>query len=219
MFTHNDLEPSGGSQEQKTFNYLLGVTRKKFRSNDDFAERFESALHSIVTAEEQSDTAKELFKYCSFLRKDVLPTAPLTVTNEWSPFALANSLLASCLAKGRQQKQDQSNAAYSVWTPELKIENQAVLSSKNGEVVAQFDLPRKASDLDFRSEDEYHFYWLLSLTIERARKLRRNVILLGYPGYKSYSDELRRMKPNYHFLEAGYLYPSGMPHPLRFRKG
>ena len=213
MYTFEEL----CSRKDYPFAYLLGVLRKMPRESDLTAEFFTEEFSWIQTREEQSDTAKETISEVNLFKKFVTPTAPLTMTPSWSPFPLAFDMLPRLIVRGKNDKQDAS--AFAIWEPELASTGESELQA-NGKVIATFTDYVTESDIDFGGNlNAFHFFWLLQMTVERARKMRGKVLVAGRPGW-SYNSALKHPTPprsRLRLLDAGYLYPERIPCAARFQ--
>ena len=203
------------AQEGYPFAYLLGVLRKMPKEGDLNAEFFTDEFSWLHTREDQSDTPKETISGVNLYKKFVTPTAPLTMTPSWSPFPFASQMLANVVTHGRNDKRDAS--AFAIWESELESTGKSELRSDD-EIVATFTNYVSESDIDFAGNlDALHFFWLLEMTVQRAKELKGWVLLAGCPGW-SYKSELRHPTPPHmrlRLLQAGYLYPERIPYAAR----
>jgi hypothetical protein len=205
------------SRKDYPFTYLLGVLRKMPREAELTADFFTGEFSWIQTREEQSDTAKKTISGVSLFKKFVTPTAPLTMTPSWSPFPFAFDMLPHLVARGKNEKKDAS--AFAIWEPELVSTGQSELRA-NGKLIATFENYVTESDVDFGGDvNAFHFFWLLQMTVERAKNMKGKVLLAGQPGW-SYDSELKHPTAPHsrlRLLEAGYLYPERIPYAARLQ--
>lgn len=205
------------SRKGYPFTYLLGVLRKMPRESELTAEFFTGEFSWIQVREEQSNTPKETISGVSLFKKFVTPTAPLTMTPSWSPFPGAFETLPRLVAHGKDDKADAS--AFAIWEPELVSTGESELRA-NGKVIATFENYVTESDIDFGGNlNAFHFFWLLQMTVERAKNMKGKVLLAGRPGW-SYDSELKHPTAPHsrlRLLEAGYLYPERIPYAARFQ--
>lgn len=211
MYTFEDL----CSRKGYPFTYLLGVLRKMPKEADLTADFFTDEFSWIQTREEQSESPKETIAGVDLFKKFVTPSAPLTMTPSWSPFPFAAEILGAPILHGRNEASNAS--AFAIWTPRLVSKGTSELRAGD-EVVATFENYVGESDVDFGGDlNALHFFWLLQMTVERAKEMNGKVLLAGTPGW-SYKSQLEYPTPPHmrlRLLQAGYLYPERIPYAAR----
>lgn len=194
---------------------MLGVLKKLPKDVAIGPEFFTDEFSWIFTMEDQADTGADLKSQTEFYNEYVLPTAPISIADSWSPFPLAFEVLPSIIDHGRTEERNSS--AFAIFGPELLITGEKQFKA-SGEIVAKFSESINEDGIDFGGNiDVHHFFWLLQMTASRASQLERNIILAGTPGW-SYKNELKYPTVPHRrlaILEAGYLYPERIPHSAR----
>ncbi|WP_050025277.1 hypothetical protein [Verrucomicrobium sp. BvORR034] len=196
-----------------SFCYLLGVLKKVPKESDLRPDFFTDEFEWLLNVEEQSDTVRQTQKRCPLIKRYILPSAPLTMAPAWTPFPIAFSVLPRCVQHKRLEGEFH-NSAFAIWHPELASVGENNLMDDTGKVLASFNRRITASDIEFENIHARHFFWLLQMTVERAKKMRRHVVLAGTPGF-SYANSVKHDEPPHsriRLLESGYLYPSRVPH-------
>lgn len=210
MYTFEELS----TEPVHTFCYLIGVLKKWPQKNQITADFFTGHFEWLINVEDQSDTVWKTRRRCDLTRKYVLPTAPLTMTPSWSPFPLASNIMPEVLQHGRTD--DTWASAYAIFNPVLKVGE--VITLQFGSKQTSFETPVTDEQLQFENIHAHHFFWLLEMTIARAQKMKKPIILVGLPGF-GYQDVLDQDligESRLRLLEAGYLYPSRAPQGARF---
>lgn len=195
------------------FCYLLGVLKKTPKESNLRADFFTDEFEWLKNVEEQSDTVRQTQKRCPLIKHYILPTAPLTMAPTWTPFPLASSVLPHCVRHGRLDGQ-YHNSAFAIWHPELASVGEKKFVDDNGKALFSFSQRISAREIEFENIHARHFFWLLEMTVERAKKMKCHVILAGTPGF-SYNGSVKHDEPPHtriRLLESGYLYPSRVPH-------
>ena len=197
---------------------MLGVLKKLPKDVEIGPEFFTDEFSWIFTMEDQTDSGNDLKSRTVFYGEYVFPTAPISITDSWSPFPLAFEVLPSIIDHGRTEERNSS--AFAIFGPDMLItgEKQLKADKADDEVVAPFSESIKEDGIDFGGNiDAHHFFWLLQMTASRAAQLESNIILAGTPGW-SYENELKHPTAPHRrlaILEAGYLYPERIPHSAR----
>jgi hypothetical protein len=194
------------------FCYLLGVLKRMPKAAKLKPGFFSGEFEWIMNVEDQAENVKDTQKCSPLLKTYVLPSAPLTLTPGWSPFPLAFAILPNCVKHGREHSEFH-NSAFAIWQPELKPMGENRLVDENGSVHTTFSRQVTEQDIEFENIHARHFFWLLEMTVERARAAQKPVILAGIPGF-SYGNAIAHEMPansRVRLLEAGYLFPSRVP--------
>ena len=214
MYAFEDL----CSREDYPFAYLIGVLREVPREDYLVADFFTGGFDFLLTMEDQAESPESTISSVDLYKDWVTPTAPLTMTPSWSPFPFAFRALPQPIAHGRNEERDAS--AFGIWEPELFSTGESQLKVGD-EVVETFANYVSEEDIDFGGDINFHhFFWLLQMTVERAKKMDGKVLVAGCPGW-SYKNELKYGTPAHmrlRLIEAGYLYPERIPHVARTRQ-
>ncbi|HSI13803.1 MAG TPA: hypothetical protein VK961_17290 [Chthoniobacter sp.] len=193
------------------FCYLLGIVKRMPRESKMKPEFFTAEFEWIMNVEDQAENVKDTQKCSPLIKTHVKPSAPLTLTPGWSPFPLAFGILPNCIRHGCERGQVH-NSAFAIWKPELKVGEHKLLDGE-GHVRATCARHVSEQDLEFENVHARHFFWLLEMTVQRAREMKKAVILAGVPGF-SYGNAVANEMPAHsrlRLLQAGYLYPSRVP--------
>lgn len=214
MYSFSDLYPASPNLEYP-FCYLLGVLRKMPPNDMLDAAVFTDAFGWIYSGEDQCQTCWQLRRRSKLTRKYVLPTAPLTIAPHWSPFPLAFDVLSTPLQHGRSDTRESS--AFAIFAPEFNITSVSELKVGDRGFRA---IENRVEDKDifFENIHAHHFFWLLKMTVARAKEMKRLVFLAGMPGF-GYSDLLENdsaADSKLLKLKSGYLYPDRVPQGARY---
>lgn len=210
MYSFDELSDTSSGP----FCYLLGVLKKWPPPKKCVPDFFTGEFGWLLNVEDQSTSPWQTRKRCELTKKYIFPTAPLSMTPSWSPFPLAFEVMKKSLQYAKDQEPPAS--AYAIFEPELKVGQTGVLSWGDKSILMETAI--NDSDIHLENIHAQHFMWLLDMTVARAKKMKKPVVLAGLPGfgYENQLDHDMNGENKLRLIEAGYLYPSRVPQGARY---
>lgn len=191
MYTFEDLVGKEHLDTVDSLAYWIGVVSKNHTMEDVTLESLIYAM-SITYDVEDQDVDGDYGFIDEFTDEYFIPTAPVTMTKQWSPVAACQKLLKKPIWFDSDAVIQPSRSSAFIWGI-----SENLFTDAGGFI----------DDGPFENIHDSHFRYLLALTIHRAAELKMNVMLICEPGWcYDHACEHPMGIYGYRSLRAGRLY-------------